>query len=73
MSLKFPACRPVAARARCTVPGLVKACSPTQITSENRYTPRQYAVAAESRAFAGAAWTTALPALDHKTLNTLKS
>lgn len=73
MSLKISACRPSAARARYTVPGLNPAIAPTQINSRKRYTPRQSAIAAESRAVAGAAWTTALPALDHKTLNTLKS
>jgi hypothetical protein len=73
MSLKISARRPSAVRARCIIRGLKMAIAPTQITSEKRYTPRQSAIAAESRAVAGAAWTTALPSVDHKTHNLLKA
>lgn len=71
MSLFISACRPSAARARYTVPGPKTAISPTQNKSQKVYTPRQSAIAAESRAVAGAAWTTALSLLDHKTRNPL--
>lgn len=73
MSLSISARRLVAVRARCTVPGLAKAIAPTQKQSRNGYTPRQSAIAAESRAVAGSAWTTALPLVDHKTHNLLKT
>lgn len=73
MSLKISACRPVAVRAHCTVPGLAKAIAPTQNKSQKRYTPRQSGDWLETRAVAGAAWTTALPLVDHKTRNLLKT
>jgi len=73
MSMKISACWRLATRARCTVFGLKLACSPIRITSEGGYTPRQSAIAAESLAVAGVAWTTALWPVDHKTPNRLKT
>jgi hypothetical protein len=73
MSLKFSARRPSAARARCTVPGLKMAIALTQNKSQMGDTPRQSGDWLETRAVAGAAWTTALPPVDHKTHNRLKT